>query len=65
MDLNDFGVKKADYMKISGSLLKINHRDAGSRIYAYANVRIDYCYARAYDVVARRWYLLVDLRGTE
>jgi predicted MPP superfamily phosphohydrolase len=62
----DYGIRKATYMRLCGRAIIINHCDSQLRlITAAVDTKIDFCYAVAWDVQARKFYYLLDKPGIE
>lgn len=62
----DYGIREATYMHECGRALVIRHFDGELRLVTVAvDTRLDLCIAVAWDVQARRQYLLLDRAGVE
>ena len=62
----DYGIRSATYMRLCGRAIIINHRDKELRLITVAvDTRLDFCYAIAWDVQARKFYYLLDKPGIE
>jgi hypothetical protein len=62
----DYGIRKATYMRLCGRAIIINHCDSQLRLITAAiDTKVDFCYAVAWDVQARKFYYLLDKPGIE
>jgi murein tripeptide amidase MpaA len=62
----DYGIRIATYMKQCGRAIIISHCDKELRLITVSvDTKIDFCYAMAWDLQARKCYPLIDKAGIE
>jgi len=64
---NDYGIRKATKMLwlVPGTSIKIEHRDSQLILYATIDVKLDFCYAIAWDLQTGKINYLYDPAGIE
>jgi hypothetical protein len=63
---NDYGIRKATYMRRCGRAIIIKHYDNELRLITVAvDTKLDFCVAIAWDVQTGKRYFLIDKAGTE
>jgi len=62
----DFGIRNATYMRQCGRAIIIKHYDSELRLNTIAvDTKLDFCIAIAWDLQARKCYILIDKPGIE
>jgi len=63
---NDYGIRKATYMRLCGRAIIIKHYDNELRLITVAvDTKLDFCYAIAWDAQTGKRYFLIDKVGIE